>query len=354
MPRHEFTILGAGVMGLLTSVMLAEKGYRVKLIEPRYPGAGATGASAGLIVLHLKRSLLELALDSLNVYRRYLGRGGYLVNIGALLFTRDTGCMKGYRRVMEDLGLSFKLLTPEEAEEHAGVPLNIEDDEHVALVDEYLLDVGHMVTRLHSLLGELGATVVDPRRDDKWEGEVIVAAGAWTPQILPELRDKVVVYRCQATAYQAPTPQTALEDDVNGYYSVTHPGGDLVAGDGMNKIIQDPQDGYTPDPWEPYQILERLARRVKGAEHGYPRRTWAAPCITSLDSLPIAGRVREDVYVATALNGLGITLAGGIAVRLIDSIIKGTGMGLLDPGRELRRRPLNAPPEPYDECPRLG
>lgn len=350
MARPDYTIIGGGIAGLLTALLLADRGYRVEVLEERYPGAGATGSAAGLLVLHLKPEVLALALETLEVYRRIQARG-YLVNIGALVFTSPE-CARGYLETARSHGIRARSLDIDEAREAAGVPLLQAEDEEILYVDEYLVDVGGMVSRLHSLLGEAGveiktgARAAPPRR-----GEVIVAAGAWTTTLLPELADRLIIYRCQAAAYEAPRPGPAIEDDTHGYYAVTHPGGDLVAGDGSNTIITKPEDGYTPDQWEPYEILERISRRIPGAEDGYPRRVWASPCSTALDGYPIVGTVKEGVHVITGLDGLGITLAGGAAKWLVE-YLEGArrSVGPLDPGRPMPPRP-NKPPEPYDECP---
>ncbi len=350
MGRIDYTIIGGGIAGLITALLLAERGYRVKVLEDRYPGAGATGAAAGLLVLHLKPQLLEVALGSLSLYKRVAGRG-YLFNVGALLFTTP-GCAGGYESVMREYGLTAYKIGLEEASELAGIPLRGVEGEEILYVDEYLVDVGSLVSRLHSILGELGVQIADTRTDRTVEGEVIVAAGAWSHLLVPELRERVILYRCQAAAYEAPRPRLAIEDDTHGYYAITHPGGDLVGGDGSNTIIKSPEEGYTPDQWEPYEILERISKRIPGAEEGYPRRVWSAPCTTTPDSLPLAGTLREGLHIITGFNGLGITLAGGTAARLVDYLEgKARSMGALDPARPMPPAPPDRPPEPYDECP---
>ncbi|MEB3860971.1 MAG: FAD-binding oxidoreductase [Desulfurococcales archaeon] len=350
MARADYTIIGGGIAGLTTALLLAERGYRVRVYEERYPGAGATGAAAGLLVLHLKPQLIEIALDSLSIYKRIAGKG-YIFNMGALLFTTPS-CARGYEEAMRSHGLAAYRVDEERAREIAGLPLRTMEGEEVLYVDEYLVDVGSLVSRLHSLLGEAGATIEHAPGSIEAEGETIIAAGAWSHLLAPELQDKLILYRCQAAAYEAPRPGPALEDDTHGYYAVTHPGGDLVAGDGANTIITRPEEGYTPDQWEPYEILERISKRIPGAEEGYPRRIWSAPCSTTPDSLPLAGTLREGIHVITGFNGLGITLAGGVAARLVDYLEgKTRSMGMLDPARPMPPPPPDRPPEPYDECP---
>ncbi|MEB3774234.1 MAG: FAD-binding oxidoreductase [Desulfurococcales archaeon] len=347
---EEYTIIGGGISGLTLAYKLLYKGYSVRLIEAVYPGHAATGHSAGIIVLQLPEDLIDFALESIRFYTKISEGGGYIVNKGAILISRSKGCMNELQRIFQDRGLTFRYIDWVEAEELTGVKLNIADDEYIAFIDEYLVDVGEIVSRLYRLIENLGGTItIDKRATLPRRGTVIVAAGPWTPRIIPEIRKSVIVYRCQATVYEAPKPSVIIEDDVNDFYAVTHPGGELIAGNGENKVLSDPAEGFTPDPWEQYLILERYSRRVKDAEHGYPVKTWSAPCIVGKDSKPLVGKVRENIYVVTGLNGAGITLAGGLAKILIDNIESGTRIPpSLRPDRPMPE--ADKPPEPYDTC----
>ncbi len=74
----EFAIVGAGIAGLSLALQLAEAGREVVVVEESVPGAGALGASAGIVAPQLVRTTPQRVLASLG---RDVG-GGWLRLIG--------------------------------------------------------------------------------------------------------------------------------------------------------------------------------------------------------------------------------------------------------------------------------
>ena len=71
------TIAGAGVVGCAIAHELAARGARVRVLDSRVPGGGATRASAGILAPHIEghdRTLLSLCLRSLGMYDEFLDR----------------------------------------------------------------------------------------------------------------------------------------------------------------------------------------------------------------------------------------------------------------------------------------
>lgn len=71
------TIVGAGIVGCATAYELASRGARVRIVDPRGVGQGATRASAGVLAPHIEghsEPLLALASCSLGQYDRFIAR----------------------------------------------------------------------------------------------------------------------------------------------------------------------------------------------------------------------------------------------------------------------------------------
>jgi glycine oxidase len=86
----NITIAGAGVIGCAIAYELASRGARVRVLDPRPPGGGASRASAGILAPHTEGHdpmLLRLCLRSLSLYDEFLDR-----------VTRDSGQNVEYER----------------------------------------------------------------------------------------------------------------------------------------------------------------------------------------------------------------------------------------------------------------
>jgi glycine oxidase len=73
----NITIAGAGVVGCAIAYELAARGARVRVLDGRAPGGGATRASAGILAPHIEGHdprLLALGLRSLGLYDEFLAR----------------------------------------------------------------------------------------------------------------------------------------------------------------------------------------------------------------------------------------------------------------------------------------
>ena len=72
----EVIVIGAGVIGCAAGRELARRGARVRLIEARAVGAGATHASAGVLAPYIeghgRGSLLQLSVRSLAMYDEFI------------------------------------------------------------------------------------------------------------------------------------------------------------------------------------------------------------------------------------------------------------------------------------------
>ncbi len=76
--RSNVLVIGAGIIGCSVGHALAAAGARVRILDRRLPGAGATQASAGMLAPHIegheRGALLQLAVDSLAMWDEFAAR----------------------------------------------------------------------------------------------------------------------------------------------------------------------------------------------------------------------------------------------------------------------------------------
>ncbi|MEB3787667.1 MAG: FAD-binding oxidoreductase [Desulfurococcales archaeon] len=348
MASWDAIIIGAGIAGLSVGAVLSARGYKVRVVDPAYPYQDAASSmSAGIVVSSIHEVLAPLVKETIAVFKEY----GLVLSKGALYIYPDKWCAARSRKAVEAGGFDWSTVDHDEARSLVGSSIVLGDDEVTALVEEYVVDAGSFLTRLHSKILENGGTITKSTIDNASGGIIIVAAGPWTPRIITEIRDKTIVYRCQAQALTDPLSDITIEDESLGYYLARHPGESII-GDGSNTILDNADSGFKPDVEDSYRVLELAAARLPEAAYTGFKRVWSAPCIVGLDGLPLVGHVREDIYVMTGFNGAGITLAWGAAVLLADAI---EGVRRLphefDPTREIDEAPdRDKPREPYDLC----
>jgi glycine oxidase len=73
----NITIAGAGVVGCAIAYELASRGARVRVLDSRGPGGGATRASAGILAPHIEGhdpTMLALGVRSLDLYDEFVSR----------------------------------------------------------------------------------------------------------------------------------------------------------------------------------------------------------------------------------------------------------------------------------------
>ncbi len=348
MTSWDAIIIGAGIAGLSVGAILSARGYKVRVVDPAYPYQDAASSmSAGIVVSSMHEALVPLVKDTVNAFKEH----GLILSKGALYIYPDKRCAARSRSTVEAGGFNWSIVDHDEARSLVGSSMVLGDGEVTALVEEYVVDAGSFLTRLHSKILENGGVITREPVSGASGGITIVAAGPWTPTILSEIKDKTIVYRCQAQSLTDPLSEITIEDESLGYYLARHPGESII-GDGSNAILDNADSGFKPDIEDAYRVLELAAARLPEAAYTGFKRVWSAPCIVGLDGLPLVGQVREDTYVMTGFNGAGITLAWGAAVLLAD-VIDGVRRlpRELDPMREVEEPQGGGKPrEPYDLC----
>ena len=343
------SVIGAGVAGLSAAVELAKHGYKVRVYEQALLKYSAATRSAGIVVTIMRGQLLRYAIESVNLYRSL--DPGLVNRAEALWIAEDRECMAGVLEEHRRLGLRSRLLDDPPPQ------LSHRPGESYAMVETFIVDAGRVLPTLLREADRLGVEIVEatvtgvPGKyrvgGEILEGVVIVAAGPWTPSLVPSLRGELIVYKCQAASIEGARPHYLIEDDVLDYYIVPVSSTRSNIGDGPNPVINDPLDGYPPDMEHVYNVLERYAERNPSAWEARVVQAWAAPCTVGREGLPLVQAVGRNTIVFSGFDGAGLTLAPGMA-KLLPGLLRGSPPpSLPKPRRAPETRGIL---EPYDIC----
>ncbi|MEB3760732.1 MAG: FAD-binding oxidoreductase [Desulfurococcales archaeon] len=360
---NKISIIGGGIAGLSAAIQLAREGVRVAVYESEYPGYGASGKSAGILVTIMPEELLDYPLESLEIYRSLPESTNNIWRVRALWINKNPGCMDKLVKVHNRKGLDSVIIDADEATRVAGFSMRTYSGEGYALVREFVVDIGWAINAMVQEASRLGVDIISGRvvrEGDVFKGPggridqpIIIAGGAWSLQLLPGLKEYLVTYRCQMATIEGARPARIIEDDALHYYIVPVSPSRSNIGNGANTLINDPHEGFNPDQEDIYDIIERYAERNPDAWNAGIVSYWAAPCNTSGDSLPIADRLDSlgEVYVLTGFNGAGLTMAPSTSKRLVHHLLYGDRLpGIFRLSSSKKTTGLNSPPEPYEPC----
>ena len=381
----DVLIIGGGIVGAASAYHLARRGADVLLIEAEQLAFGATGRNLGYIWVHTRKAGPELDLvmatrNGLEDLPDELGADfGLRCRGGMIYFTSEAQAvvMREFVERRTADGVPMQLLDGDEARQLAPIlpdtvlgasfcPLDAQVDprryvrafalaaqRHGATIHEGTaaraieLD-GSRITRVHTDLGPITA------------GQVVLAAGAWSPAIAQQLGLELPIHPMRLQVVQTEPLAPRLEYLLYGPAAVK-----------QYSIFRE-LDSFTPEPFET-EIERRLGLALLesgcqtadgsyllGIAMDYPgfdwkpdlagvalvtggmlgalpelraarvARAWAGVLPFTSDALPLIGRVpgHDDLIVAAGHvfgNGAGPTTG-----RLVADLICG-GEPVLDP-----------------------
>ncbi len=310
-----------------------------------FPGYGASSRAAGIVSLQLPAPLLGYAVEGLKEYSTMGMR-----EVPSLWIPRRgmCRCAEHVAAELRRLGVFAEPITLKEVD---GV-LRGSDDRAVFMF-QGVISAGDVVNSLYKSLEGAGVSLrtgVIRSRGGRlyYDGSPIyadiafLATGSWTA----ELADvRLRRYRCSAHSVEVRgLPGLIIEDDENEFYLVPESNGRAIVG-GPDTAIEGPDEGFRVATSEAYEVLDRVSRRVQVAELARPVSSWAAPCSSGADGMPVVGELDDGLYVITGLDGAGLTLSPALS-RLVVDVAEGVSEE--DPRLSPRRGMREGPNEPFD------
>lgn len=349
--RHEVVVIGAGIIGLSTALLLAESGIDVAVVEARQPGAGTTGRSTAKASLLQGTRLSQIrSLHGSEVAAAYLEAN----QLGQSLVQRvcsDSGSVdhairdawtfatsaksaahvRQERETLADLGVPAQLADPEELPftTQAAVRLphqwQINPTEYLAALREQLaLNGGRVVwpfrvTNIEESEDETKVTSVD--------GRTVRARWVVLATLLPFPRRTLVF------ANNSPSRSYTLACRVNGpipqgmYISADSPTHSLrTAQSDDGQVLLVGGHGHPTGKQNPtHQHIEALATWSRAYFDVLEiTHRWSAQDYSSVDMLPQIGHspFGERLLMATGMGKWGIT-NGSAAAHILTDIILG-------------------------------
>ncbi|HEX3928525.1 MAG TPA: FAD-dependent oxidoreductase [Gemmatimonadales bacterium] len=347
----DVIVVGAGLVGTMTALGLAEAGLQVTLIDHDFPGAGSTGAAMGHIVV-MDDTPAQLALCAhsrtrWNALSETLPADGEHDHCGTLWLATDgdelaaaTSRVAGYAAS----GVRAELLDAaalREAEPHlrhdlAGA-LSVPDDS-VCYPPAIARDLAQRAAERGAVL-RFGAmvTAIEPGgvrlagNERIAAGAVVVAGGATSPQLIPALP---IVPRRGHLVITDRRPGMVRHQLVElGYLHSAHTfGGASVAFNvqprrtgqlliGSSRELVGFKSGINRRLLA--AMLERAGTFVPALREARALRTWTGFRPATPDKLPLIGAwpAIPGVWIAAGHEGLGITMAPGTADIVIAGIL---------------------------------
>ena len=383
----DVAVIGGGVVGAAIAHHLAAAGASVALAELEGPvSRSATWNSAGQVRLHhsdpADARLAALAFDTFENWADVIGgdigfrRTGFAFLVGE----QHTGLLDDNVGLLTRLGVDTTVLSREEfAARHAGLNLQgvaavayeprsgyadpartafaLKDRarEHGAV---FLTSAGG--GRLRHSGGRLVGVDVGPTAVSA--GEVVLAAGAWSGQVLarsglplelPLRTRRVGLVTADATGLFAPASLPMVIDDLTGTYFRPHLDNRVLFGIPLDSWDVPPEDANRPPGHERETAARALIdRRLPGLAGAVRRSSIAAADGYTPDRRALIGRTPQvpGLYLATAFNGGGFKMAPSVG-RAVTAELTGAEsrpeLAPYRPGRFAAEQPPTGQPPRY-------
>lgn len=318
----DVLIVGAGIVGAACAYELALAGARVEVMDQGISGGGATAAGMGHLV-DLDDVLSRYSTGLWNALAQKLPKQAEYWNCGTLWIAANEAEMEEARRKPGVELLDAKQLYV--AEPHlrpglaGGAIAKGDAVVYAPVVARWLLEQARVKVTRQAVTSF----------SDLHAGALVCATGALTPRLLPELPIKprkghlaitdrypgLVHHQLVELGYMASAHGDSTESVA--FNVQPRPTGQLLIGSSRQFNVE------TPGIDRP--ILERMLHRafefLPVLRDCNVIRTWTGFRASTPDKLPIIGRLRGNLYLATGHEGLGVTTSLGTAKILAAGIL---------------------------------
>jgi glycine/D-amino acid oxidase-like deaminating enzyme/nitrite reductase/ring-hydroxylating ferredoxin subunit len=341
----DVAVVGGGITGVTTALMLAEGGKRVALLEARRLGAGVTGRTTAHLTEIVDTRYHELETkwgrDAAGLVRA--SSRAAIEKIAELASSIDCGFerVNGYlftnqESQLEELGAELEAARRAGAAvERSDLPLPLEVRGALSFANQaqfrplgYLQGLAERLARTNALVCE-GVRVLSYEAKDQVKLETdsshqvtadALVLATHAPFASFKLELELAQYRSYAVAGRVATPPRGLFWDMaDPYHYIRAASIDgatfLIVGGGDHRTGTVPPGG----PGAPYAELSELAATL-GAE---AEVRWSAQVAESADGLPFIGKPDSDqgVYVAQGFAGNGMTFGTLSALLISDELL---------------------------------
>ncbi len=354
----DVLIIGGGLIGCSIALRLAQVGQRVCVLDRGDPGAEASAAAAGMLAPHGETvepdAFFELRVASRDLYPQFVAEveelSGQSVGYrrdGTLLLSLDEEGEKELRhihRTQQGAGFQLERLSPAAVSRRL---TGISPEVRIGLFvpGDHWVDNERLTTAVIAACRKIGVTLCGGRpvtrlnvhsgRVESVEagygptaepgarfsaGQVIVAAGCWSRELVAPLGIMLPMEPCRGQMLEFDAPAElpfVLRSGI--HYLVPRSPRRVLAGTTAEYVGY--EKAVTGEGLR--SILEGVIRLFRGAKDFRLRRAWAGLRPDTADHLPILGRGEiENLVYATGHFRNGILLAP-ITAQLVSEIVLG-------------------------------
>lgn len=346
----DVVVIGAGLVGLMTSHHCKQAGLRVVVLEAGHVGSGESNRTTAHVTAQLDAGWKKIVGDIGAGLSRSLWTEAMVAihTIESLVASLHVECgwkrVPGWRYAEDEHGLK-DLRDEAEAAASAGIPLDsvptaplpwkvagaLRCAEQAELVPGPFLEAlarsiegdgshVHEGTRALEIRDEDEPVVVTERGSVRAKHVVVATHAPFNNRVL--LQTKIAHYRSYVVALHSPfeIPDGLYWDDADPYHyvrSTEHEGRRIVLVGG-----EDHRTGREEDTTARLAALESWAlARLPGST---VVRRWSGQILEPVDGLPYVGRnaLEKHVYEATGFSGTGWAY-GALAARILADAIRG-------------------------------
>ncbi|MBC7145815.1 MAG: FAD-binding oxidoreductase [Thioclava marina] len=341
----DICVVGAGFSGLSTALHLAEKGYKVTVVEGARIGWGASGRNGGQIVNGLNASLdtierrygkdtarfvAGLVMEGGDIIRERIATYGIQCdlkhgNVFAGLTGKHMQELEARWKLWRSYGIeSQEMLSREQMREHAASdlysggmidhkgghlhPLNLALGEAAAL--ESLGGTIYEMSPVTSVDTEATRPVIKTAKGQITAKTLVLCGNAYLGHVVPTLERRVMPVSTQVMATEplgedrarALMPSDVCIEDVRyilDYYRMSADNR-LLFGGGTVYGGADPKD-IKAKLWK---NLEKVFPQLKGVKIDF---AWSGNFALSFSRVPQMGRIGQNTYFAHGYSGHGVT-----------------------------------------------
>ena len=358
--RTDVVVVGGGLAGLSCALRLSEAGVDVVVLEsgPEI-GEGAVGRGSGLAFLGLCEHPIQLAQalgdqDAEDLIRlseealKLLEATGLASAKGGIWCASMEREAEGIQRSthwLQGRGVACRPVGAADVQQALGQGL----DQGRLHPQELCLNPLDLLAALSRRLRGSEGRVCSGRRaesvtedgtglvvlGDNWRIEtelVVVAAGAWAPEVEPWFQEKVFPVRAQHRLEPQSEPPGALGRSQHGYMTWgPAQGGRLLSGCRWASPHLEIGESTLELNAKVGQKLREFSERRGGASNEEVQE-WASIMAFSCDGLPILGPVpgRPRIVACVGFNGQDLSLAMACAEQVARGILEG-GVGGISP-----------------------